>query len=92
MTEYDVLELLKQTFWISIVLTTPPLLIGMIVGVLISIIQTATSVQEQSLTVVPKLIITVLAIMGLSKWMLGYLVGFATHLLSNLNNFARIIQ
>lgn len=88
MTEYQVLELLKQTFWISIVLTTPILLIGMIVGVLISIIQTATSIQEQSLTVVPKLIITVLAIMGMSKWILNYLVAFATHLLGNLSQFA----
>ncbi len=90
MTEYVVLELLKETFWVSILLTTPILLIGMIVGVLISIIQTATSIQEQSLSVVPKLIITVLAIMGMSKWMLGYMIGFATKLLSSLNNFSGI--
>ena len=90
MTEYVVLELLKETFWVSILLTTPILLIGMIVGVLISIIQTATSIQEQSLSVVPKLIITVLAIMGMSRWMLGYMIGFATKLLSSLSSFAGI--
>ncbi len=88
MTEYVVLELLKETFWVSILLTTPILLIGMIVGVLISIIQTATSIQEQSLTVVPKLIITVLAIMGMSRWMLSYMITFATKLLGSLNTFA----
>ena len=90
MTELTVLELLKETFWVSILLTTPILLIGMIVGVLISIIQTATSIQEQSLSVVPKLIITVLAIMGMSKWMLGYMIAFATKLLSSLSTFAGI--
>ncbi|MBQ3642978.1 MAG: flagellar type III secretion system protein FliQ [Candidatus Riflebacteria bacterium] len=88
MTEYVVLELIKETFWISILLTTPILLIGMIVGILISIIQTATSIQEQSLTVVPKLIITVLAIMGMSRWMLSYMIGFATKLLGSLDTFA----
>jgi flagellar biosynthetic protein FliQ len=88
MTEYVVLELIKETFWISILLTTPILLIGMIVGILISIIQTATSIQEQSLTVVPKLIITVLAIMGMSRWMLSYMIGFATKLLGSLDSFA----
>ena len=90
MTEYDVLELIKQTFWVSILLTTPILLIGMIVGVLISIIQTATSIQEQSLSIVPKLIITVLAIMGMSRWMLSYMIAFTTSLLGSLQKFAGI--
>ena len=88
MSEYDVLELIKQTFWVSILLTTPILLIGMIVGVLISIIQTATSIQEQSLSIVPKLIITVLAIMGMSRWMLSYMITFTTTLLGSLQKFA----
>ena len=88
MTEYVVLGLLKQTFWVSILLTTPILLIGMVVGVLISIIQTATSIQEQSLSIVPKLIITVLAIMGMSRWMLSYMISFTTNLLSSLQIFA----
>lgn len=90
MTEYVVLELIKNTFWVSILLTTPILLIGMIVGVLISIIQTATSIQEQSLSIVPKLIITVLAIMGMSKWMIGYMITFATQLLGSLFEYARM--
>ena len=88
MNEYVVLELLKETFWICILLTTPVLLIGMCVGIIISIIQTATSIQEQSLSTVPKLIITILAIMGMSKWMLGYMIDFATRLLGSLNTFA----
>ena len=88
MTEYVVLQLIKQTFWVSILLTTPILLIGMIVGVLISIIQTATSIQEQSLSIVPKLIITVLAIMGMSRWMLSYMITFTTNLLGQLQTYA----
>lgn len=88
MTEYVVLELLKETFWACILLATPILLLGMVVGVLISVIQTATSIQEQSLTTVPKLIITALAIIGMSRWMLGYLISFAIKLLGSLNTYA----
>lgn len=90
MTVYTVLTLIKATFWKSIILTTPILVLGMVVGVLISIIQTATSIQEQSLTTVPKLIITVLAIMGMSQWMLGEMVNFTTELLGNLINYSTI--
>ncbi len=90
MTVYSVLTLLKATFWKSILLTTPILVIGMVVGVLISIIQTATSIQEQSLSTVPKLIITVLAIMGMSQWMLGEMITFTTELLGNLINYSTI--
>ena len=77
-------------FWKCIILTTPVLVLGMVIGVLISIIQTATSIQEQSLTTVPKLIITVLALMGMSRWMLSELMNYATELLGNLQNFAII--
>ncbi len=90
MTVYTVLSLLKATFWKSILLTTPILVIGMVIGVLISIIQTATSIQEQSLTTVPKLIITVLAIMGMSQWMLSEMITFTTELLGNLINYSTL--
>ena len=90
MTEYVVLGLLKETFWVCILLSTPILVLGMLVGVLISIIQTATSIQEQSLTTVPKLIVTALAIIGMSRWMLGYMVSFAIKLLGSLNTYAGI--
>lgn len=85
---YTILALTKGMFWKCILLTTPVLVLGMVIGVLISIIQTATSIQEQSLTTVPKLIITVLALIGMSRWMLGELISYANELLGNLQNFA----
>ncbi|HPW58851.1 MAG TPA: flagellar biosynthetic protein FliQ, partial [Candidatus Rifleibacterium sp.] len=61
MTEFVLLKLFEQTFFLCLLLSAPILLLGMVVGVLISIVQTATSIQEQSLTFIPKLLLTGLA-------------------------------
>lgn len=90
MTEFTVLQLMRDTFWLCLVLTTPILVLGMVIGVLISILQTATSIQEQSLSTVPKLIITVIGIIGMSRWMLQLMINFTTQLLSTLSSYANI--
>ena len=62
MNESDVVTLLRDAIWITIKLSGPLLIIGMIVGLIISVIQTTTSIQEQTLTFVPKLIAILFAI------------------------------
>lgn len=70
----------KQTLFLALILTGPPVLTAMLVGLTISILQATTQVQEQTLTFVPKLvaIITILAIAG--PWMLAQLISFASTL------------
>lgn len=70
----------KQTLFLALILTGPPVLTAMLVGLTISILQATTQVQEQTLTFVPKLvgIITILAIAG--PWMLAQLIAFASTL------------
>ncbi|GAB1355697.1 flagellar biosynthesis protein FliQ [Erysipelotrichia bacterium] len=89
MTEFDLLKLFEQTFFLCLLLSSPILLLGMVVGVLISIVQTATSIQEQSLTFIPKLLLTGLAMIWLAPWMLARLMQFTTQLLGQLQTFAR---
>ncbi|HNS08201.1 MAG TPA: flagellar biosynthetic protein FliQ [Candidatus Ozemobacteraceae bacterium] len=89
MTEFDLLKLFEQTFFLCLLLSSPILLLGMIVGVLISIVQTATSIQEQSLTFIPKLLLTGLAMIWLAPWMLARLMQFTIQLLGQLQTFAR---
>ncbi len=89
MTEYTLVELFKQTFFLCLLLSSPILLLGMALGVVISIFQTATSIQEQSLSFVPKLLITGLALIWLAPWMLSRLLQFTTQLLGQLQTFAR---
>ena len=89
MTEFVLLKLCEQTFFLCLLLSAPILLLGMVVGVLISIVQTATSIQEQSLTFIPKLLLTGLAMIWLAPWMLARLMQFTTQLLGQLQTFAR---
>lgn len=79
MTEYFV-AVAKQALFLSLVLTGPPVLIAMLVGLTISILQATTQIQEQTLTFVPKLfaIVATLAIAG--PWMLTQLVAFTASL------------
>jgi len=89
MTEFVLVKLFEQTFFLCLLLSSPILLLGMVVGVLISIVQTATSIQEQSLTFIPKLLLTGLAMIWLAPWMLTHLMQFTTQLLGQLQTFAR---
>lgn len=76
MPEYFV-AVAKQALFLSLVLTGPPVLTAMLVGLTISILQATTQIQEQTLTFVPKLfaIVATLAIAG--PWMLAQLVAFS---------------
>ena len=56
MTEADLIEVSTQTIWAIIKCSLPLLLVSLIVGLIISIFQTVTSIQEQTLTFVPKLL------------------------------------
>ncbi len=70
----------KQTLFLALIITAPPVLTALLVGLMISILQATTQVQEQTLTFVPKLVgvITVLALAG--PWMLAQLLAFAQSL------------
>lgn len=89
MTATSVCQLLTDTFLLTLKLSLPTLLLGMFIGIIVSIFQTATSIQEQTLTFIPKLIITALALIGLSPWMLQQIITYTERLMGHLENFAR---
>ena len=64
MTETEVLDVLYNAFMLALRLSLPFLLVSMIVGVIISIFQAATQINEQTLTFVPKFL-AILAVMGI---------------------------
>ncbi len=89
MSEFTFLEILKETLYLSFMVSFPMLAIGTVVGVLISIVQTVTSIQDQSLSFIPKFLATVITMVAFGPWMLALLMQFAFKLLSGLQNFAR---
>lgn len=82
-----VTDIAKQTLWTIIVTAMPLLLVSLVVGLLISIFQTATSIQEQTLTFVPKILAIFLGIMVLGHWMLNNMTEFMVLLWSNFSAY-----
>ena len=82
-----VINIARQTIWFIVETAVPVLLVSMVVGLVISLFQTLTSIQEQTLTFVPKLIAILLTIMIIGSWMLNQITGF----MNNLWNFSQYI-
>lgn len=89
MTIDDVAMITQEALFLIIKVSAPVLLISLAVGLLISIFQTVTSIQEQTLTFVPKIISIFLAIILLGHWMLNSMVEYMTRLWSDFTMFIR---
>jgi flagellar biosynthetic protein FliQ len=74
------LHLLSDLLWTGLVICMPILGLTMLVGVVISVFQVVTQVQELSLTFVPKLVTAALALLAFGPWSLGKLAAFSTRL------------
>ncbi len=85
MTEGQVLDIARDALYMIIVTSAPLLLVSLVVGLVISIFQTITSIQEQTLTFVPKIICVFLAMMLFGSWMLNQLTEFINRLWSNFS-------
>lgn len=80
MTIDAVMEMATNALFLIIEVSMPVLLVSLIVGLLISIFQTVTSIQEQTLTFVPKIVCVFLALAITGGWMMTKLVEFTTQL------------
>lgn len=85
----DVITIASQALFLVIKVAAPILLVSLVIGLLISIFQTVTSIQEQTLTFVPKIIGVFLALILLGNWMLTELSGFMTMLWSDFSVYTR---
>ena len=87
MTVNDVTAIASEALYTIIKCAAPLLLVSLIVGLIISIFQTVTSIQEQTLTFVPKVLSIFLTIMILGHWMLNNMTGFMTELWSDFTMY-----
>lgn len=82
-TQGEVLDIASQAIYTIIIVAAPLLLISLIVGLIVSIFQTVTSIQEQTLTFVPKILAVFLGMMLVGSWMLTQLTEYITQLWSS---------
>ena len=85
MTVDAVADIMRDALFLIIKTAMPLLLVSLIVGLSVSIFQTVTSIQEQTLTFVPKIIGIFVALIILGPWMMNSLVEFMTQLWSNFS-------
>ena len=85
----DVTAIASDARFLVIKVSAPILLVSLIVGLLISIFQTVTSIQEQTLTFVPKILAVFLSIIVLGNWMLTQITEFMNRLWSNFSLYTR---
>ncbi len=85
MTVEEVADIAGQTLWLIVQVSMPVLLVSLVIGLLVSIFQTVTSIQEQTLTFVPKIIGVFLALILLGPWMMNTMVEFTMQLWSNFS-------
>ncbi|MBQ7919975.1 MAG: flagellar biosynthesis protein FliQ [Lachnospiraceae bacterium] len=83
MTIDTVVKIANDALFLIIKVSLPILIVSLVVGLVISIFQTVTSIQEQTLTFIPKIICVFLALMLLGHWMMNAMVEFMVSLFSN---------
>ncbi len=89
MSEMMIMTIVKKALMAGIMVAGPILMISLIVGLIISIFQATTQIQEQTLTFVPKLITIILVMVILGPWMLDKLVLLTTELFSMISTITR---
>jgi len=85
MTEEFVVNLIRETMYTMLLIASPVLLVSLIVGLIISILQAATSIQEVTLTFVPKVIVIAIVLVLTLPWMMDVLVSFTISLFQQLS-------
>lgn len=87
MSTETVMDLASETIWTLIVTSAPLLLISLVIGLVISIFQTVTSIQEQTLTFIPKILAVFLGMLLFGSFILNNIVSFMQELWSNFGEY-----
>lgn len=87
MTVEAVLNIATETVWTIIITSAPLLLLSLVVGLVISIFQTVTSIQEQTLTFIPKILVIFLGMLIFGSFILDTIVSFMQELWSNFGEY-----
>jgi flagellar biosynthetic protein FliQ len=80
MNQDTVVNLASQAMSLALKVAGPLLLVGLVIGLLVSVFQAVTQIQEQSLTLIPKIVGVAVVVVVLGPWMLGQLVAYTTNL------------
>jgi flagellar biosynthesis protein FliQ len=84
-----VVGIMAESIRVTLLLSAPVLLVGLIVGLVISLFQAVTQVQEMTLVFVPKIVACLVALVAALPWMINLLVSFTHNLFINIPNYIK---
>ena len=82
-----VTDMMQEALFLILKTSAPLLIVSLVIGLIVSIFQTVTSIQEQTLTFVPKMLAIFIALMLCGAWMLDNMSGFMTDLWSKFSYY-----
>ena len=89
MDESNVIYIAQEALKIIIYVSAPVLIISMVVGLIISIFQATTQIQEQTLTFVPKIVAVMAGLAIFGSWMIRIMVEYMQGIFINMNQFIK---
>ncbi|HBT89954.1 MAG: flagellar biosynthesis protein FliQ [Desulfobacter postgatei] len=89
MTPEFVIEFAKQAIILTILVSLPMLGLGLIAGLIISVFQAVTQIQEMTLTFVPKILAVFIGLLFAAPWMMEKLMSFTTNIITNIPMYIR---
>ena len=87
MTQEMIIDIVREGLMTIIFVAAPPLVMGLLAGLIMSIFQTVTSIQEMTLAFIPKILAVLLSLIIFGPYMLGRLTSFITYIVSSLPYF-----
>lgn len=87
MSQLTVIQIAEQAVWVVLLVAGPLMLVALIVGLLFSIFQATTSIQEQTLAFAPKIIAVLVAIVFFGPWMVSQMTSYFYGILNNLTRY-----
>lgn len=89
MTPEFVIAFAKQAITLTILLAMPMLGLGLVAGLIISVFQAVTQIQEMTLTFVPKILAVFIGLLFAAPWMMEKLMAFTTNIINNIPMYIR---
>lgn len=86
MTPESVITIGKQALEVFILVSAPMLITALVTGLIVSVFQAATQINEMTLSFIPKLLVTFIIMIVFGGWMIGQLVDYTQNIFSNIPN------
>ncbi len=89
MTPDTIVGLMAETIKVTLMVAAPMLLVGLIVGVVISLFQAVTQIQEMTLVFVPKIVAVLVTLIAALPWIIGMLINYTQTLFTSIPSYVK---